>query len=447
MTAVPTVLLLVAAVIVLGIGMVLSAGEGALTRMTRAAADDLVEAGRRGADRVAALTTKRDQVLGTLTGLRAAVDMLAAILVTLGVAGRFDRWWQVLLVAIALNLVLLGLLVGISPRSAGRRNPAGTLLVLAGLLERVDALGAPWRWLDSRFGHASALTEAEMRAEVTEDLREMIDEIGDSETIEDEDREMLRSVVELGQTLVREVMVPRTDMVTIDEHKPASAGLRLFIRSGYSRVPVIGEDADDVRGILYLKDVLRRLSDHPEHGERPVVSFVREAVYVPETKLADDLLREMQLGHFHIALAVDEYGGIAGLVTLEDLLEEVVGELTDEHDHAEPVAEDLGDGTFRVPVRLGLDALGELFDLEIDDDDVDTAGGLLTKAIGRVPLPGASGDVQGIHLVAEEATGRRRQVATLRASRTDAVTHGPHQTDSDPADTINQHAENDEKDD
>ncbi|WP_103062858.1 hemolysin family protein [Actinomyces qiguomingii] len=425
MTATPTVLLLVAAVVALGFGMALSAGEGALTRMTRAAAEDLVEAGRRRADRVVVLTAERDRVLAAVAGLRAGVDMLVAVLVTLGVAGRFEKWWQVLLVAIALNLVLLGLLVGVSPRSAGRRNPAGTLLVLAGMLERVDSLGAPWRWLQARFGHVSALTDADMRAEVTEDLREMIDEIGDSETIEDEDREMMRSVVELGQTLVREVMVPRTDMVTIEQHKPASASMRLFIRSGYSRVPVIGEDADDVRGILYLKDLLRRLSDHPEYWERPVVSFVREATYVPETKLADDLLREMQLGHFHIALAVDEYGGIAGLVTMEDLLEEVVGELTDEHDHAEPVAEDLGQGIFRVPVRLGLDALGELFGLEIDDDDVDTAGGLLTKAIGRVPLPGASGDVQGVHLVAEEATGRRRQVATLLASRSDAVDAAP----------------------
>ncbi|QHO91136.1 HlyC/CorC family transporter [Actinomyces sp. 432] len=425
MTAAPSVLLLLAAVVALGFGMALSAGEGALTRMTRAAAEDLAEAGRRGAERVVALTSRREQVLGTLVGLRAGVDMLVAVLVTLGVAGHFEKWWQVLLVAIGLNLVLLGLLVGVSPRSAGRRNPAGTLLALAGLLERVDALGAPWRWLQARFGHAAALTDAELRAEVTEDLREMIDEIGDSETIEDEDREMMRSVVELGQTLVREVMVPRTDMVTIDEDKPTSAGMRLFIRSGYSRVPVIGEDADDVHGILYLKDVLRRLSDHPEYWERPVSAFTREAVYVPETKLADDLLREMQLGHFHIALAVDEYGGIAGLVTLEDLLEEVVGELTDEHDPAEPVAEDLGDGTFRVPVRLGLDALGELFDLEIEDDDVDTAGGLLTKAIGRVPLPGASGDVQGIHLVAEEATGRRRQVATLLASRSASAPSQP----------------------
>ena len=196
--------------------------------------------------------------------------------------------------------------------------------------------------------------------------------------------------------------------------------LRLFVRSGYSRVPVVGEDADDVRGIVYLKDLLRRLDAHPEHADRPVDSFTREPVYVPETKAADDLLREMQTDHVHMALAVDEYGGIAGLVTMEDLLEEVVGELTDEHDPAEPEVEDLGGGVLRVPARLGLDELGELFGLEIDDDDVDTAGGLLAKAIGRVPLPGASGDVQGLRIVADEATGRRRRVTSLLVSRAPA---------------------------
>ena len=418
MTGTPVVLLVVLAVVVLIFGALLSAGEAALTRMTRAAAEDLVEDGRRGAGRVLTLAERRGQVLGSVAPIRVAVDMLAAVLLTLAVSGLLSRWWQVLVVAVVLNIVLLGLVVGFSPRSVGRRNPDGTLLILAGALLKVDALGAPWRWIESHYGRSSALTDAEARAEVTEDLREMIDEIGEAETIEDEDREMLRSVVELGQTLVREVMVPRTDMVTIDARKPASAAMRLFILSGFSRVPVVGEDADDVRGIVYLKDVLRRLSDHPEHEARPVSSFTREALWIPETKLADDLLREMQTGHVHMVLAVDEYGGTAGLVTMEDLLEEVVGELTDEHDHAEPEVEDLGRGRYRVPVRLGLDELGELFDLEIDDDDVDTAGGLLTKAIGRVPLPGARGSAQGVDLVAEEAVGRRRQVATLIASRT-----------------------------
>ena len=421
MTGIPTAALIACAVIVLALGALLSAGESALLRFTRAAADDLVEEGRRGAARVRRLAEHRPRVLGALSVARVAVDMLAAVLITLAASGLVRAWWQVLALALLANIILLGVVVGFSPRTYGRRNPAGTLLALGGLLTWVDVLGAPQRRLLSRTRRSeSAPTDAETREAVNEDLREMIDEIGETDTIEDEDREMMRSVVELGQTLVREVMVPRTDMVTIDAHKPASAAMRLFIRSGYSRVPVIGEDADDVRGILYLKDVLRRLAAHPEHEELAVAGFVREAEYVPEMKPADDLLREMQTGRFHMALAVDEYGGTAGLVTMEDLLEEVVGELTDEHDPELPEVVEVAPGTYRVPARLALDELGELFDLEIDDDDVDTVGGLLTKAIGRVPLPGAAGDTQGVHLQAEEATGRRRQVSTILASRTPA---------------------------
>ena len=421
MTGIPTAALIACAVIVLALGALLSAGESALLRFTRAAADDLVEEGRRGAARVRRLAEHRPRVLGALSVARVAVDMLAAVLITLAASGLVRAWWQVLALALLANIILLGVVVGFSPRTYGRRNPAGTLLALGGLLTWVDVLGAPQRRLLSRTRRSeSAPTDAETREAVNEDLREMIDEIGETDTIEDEDREMMRSVVELGQTLVREVMVPRTDMVTIDAHKPASAAMRLFIRSGYSRVPVIGEDADDVRGILYLKDVLRRLAAHPEHEELAVAGFVREAEYVPEMKPADDLLREMQTGRFHMALAVDEYGGTAGLVTMEDLLEEVVGELTDEHDPELPEVVEVAPGTYRVPARLALDELGELFGLEIDDDDVDTAGGLLTKAIGRVPLPGAAGDFQGVHLQAEEAAGRRRQVSTILASRTPA---------------------------
>ncbi|MEZ7789131.1 hemolysin family protein [Actinomyces naeslundii] len=421
MTGIPTAALIACAVIVLALGALLSAGESALLRFTRAAADDLVEEGRRGAARVRRLAEHRPRVLGALSVARVAVDMLAAVLITLAASGLVRAWWQVLALALLANIILLGVVVGFSPRTYGRRNPAGTLLALGGLLTWVDVLGAPQRRLLSRTRRSeSAPTDAETREAVNEDLREMIDEIGETDTIEDEDREMMRSVVELGQTLVREVMVPRTDMVTIDAHKPASAAMRLFIRSGYSRVPVIGEDADDVRGILYLKDVLRRLAAHPEHEELAVAGFVREAEYVPEMKPADDLLREMQTGRFHMALAVDEYGGTAGLVTMEDLLEEVVGELTDEHDPELPEVVEVAPGTYRVPARLALDELGELFDLEIDDDDVDTVGGLLTKAIGRVPLPGAAGDTQGVHLQAEEAAGRRRQVSTILASRTPA---------------------------
>lgn len=425
MNGIPVALLISCAVLVLGLGAVLSAGEAALARFTRAAADDLVEEGRRGAERVRALAQRRGPVLVSISVARIAVDMLAAVLTTLAVTGLVHRWWLVLIAALVINILLLGLVVGLSPRTYGQRHPAATLLALGRLLTWVDVITRPWQRLASHRSRRAAPTDAEASEAVKQELREIIDEVGEPETIEDEDRQMLRSVVELGQTLVREVMVPRTDMVTIEALKPASAAMRLFVRSGYSRVPVTGEDADDVRGILYLKDVLRRLAAHPEHEDLPVSAFVREAEYVPETKPADDLLREMQTGRFHMALAVDEYGGTAGLVTMEDLLEEVVGELTDEHDPDLPEPELVGPGLYRVPARLSLDQLGALFDLEIEDDDIDTAGGLLTKAIGRVPLPGAAGDIQGLHLQAGDVAGRRRQVATLLASRTPADEEDP----------------------
>jgi CBS domain containing-hemolysin-like protein len=228
-------------------------------------------------------------------------------------------------------------------------------------------------------------------------------------------------------------MVPRTDMVTLTAGTTLAKAMRLFVRSGYSRVPVIGESVDDVVGVLYLKDVLGRIQAQPEAAADPVNGIVRPAVYVPETKPVDDLMREMQQSSTHMALAVDEFGGIAGLVTIEDCLEEIVGELRDEHDPAERDVEELANGVRRVPARLAVDELGELFGLELHDDEVDTAGGLLAKALGKVPIPGAAADVQGLHLVAERAEGRRRQVSTLLAHRLEpepaAVDEGPEADD------------------
>jgi CBS domain containing-hemolysin-like protein len=208
-------------------------------------------------------------------------------------------------------------------------------------------------------------------------------------------------------------MVPRTEMITADATTPLRKALSLMLRSGYSRVPVVGASVDDLRGVLYLKDLVRRLQDSPESADDPVAHLARPAVFVPESKPVDQLLREMQATSSHIALVVDEYGGIAGLVTMEDALEEIVGELTDEHDHSGPEVEDLGDGTFRVPARMPVDEVGELFDLDLDDDEVDTAGGLLAKALGKVPLPGSAGEIHGLRLTAERVEGRRKQLATL----------------------------------
>jgi CBS domain containing-hemolysin-like protein len=278
-------------------------------------------------------------------------------------------------------------------------------------------LARPLGWAAAAFGGIGGTARAEhgTAEQDEEELREAVQRVSESEAIEDDEREMFRSVLELGDTITREVMVPRTDMVTTEVDAPARKALALLLRSGFSRVPVVGESVDDMRGVLYLKDVVARLEADPR-GRLTAGALARPAVFVPESKPVDELLRELQAGSSHLALVVDEYGGIAGLVTIEDALEEIVGELTDEHDPHAPEVEDLGDGVFRVPARLGRDELGELFGLEVDDEDVDSAGGLLTKALGKVPLPGSTGDIHGLHLVADRVEGRRRRLATVLVS-------------------------------
>lgn len=411
----PVAILLALCTTLLLLGILLSASETALIRITKASAEDLVQAGRRRARAVAFLADNRRQMLLILAGVRVVVDMSSAVLLTVAVSSLASAWWQVLLIALACGALVLGFIVGIYPKSLARRRPEAVLLFSSPVLIQIYRLFAPLRWWHKNYGHQAKLTEAEQRAEVTDDLREMIDEIGETDSIEAADRQMMRQVVELGQTLVREIMVPRPDMVTIDCQDNVEDAFDLFVRSGYSRIPVIGSDADDVRGLLYLKDLVRRRQQDPTIVSQDVAGLVREATYYPETNAADDVLRQMQREHVHMVLLVDEYGGTAGLVTMEDLVEEVVGELTDEHDHREPEVENLGNGVWRVPARLGLDELGDLFDLEISDDDVDTAAGLLTKALGRVPLPGSSGEIQGLHLEAEDLVGRRRQILSLLA--------------------------------
>jgi CBS domain containing-hemolysin-like protein len=232
---------------------------------------------------------------------------------------------------------------------------------------------------------------------------------------------LIHSVFELGDTLVREVMVPRTGLVSVESGTTLRSAMSLFLRSGFSRVPVVGEGLDDVRGILYLKDVARRLHDTPDGDQKLRVDQVaREPHFVPDSKPADDLLRDMQRSANHVAIVVDEYGGTAGMVTLEDLVEEIVGEIADEYDREQPDVEKLGDDLYRVPSRLHVGDLGELFGLELEDEEVDTVGGLLAKALGRVPIAGASARVDGIVLTADRFEGRRNQLATVIVRRAEA---------------------------
>ena len=250
------------------------------------------------------------------------------------------------------------------------------------------------------------------------ELRELVDLAEASSVIESGEREMIHSVFELGDTLAREVMVPRTDVVFIERHKTLRQAMSLALRSGYSRIPVIGENLDDIVGFAYLKDLTRRVFDrHEAESTERVESVMRPVLYVPDSKPVDALLREMQAERKHVAVVVDEYGGTAGLVTIEDVLEEIVGEITDEYDVARVDVEHLDGDEVRVSSRFPVDDLEEVCGVAVEDDDVDSVGGLMAKHLGRVPIAGSVVEVEGLRLQAEAPVGRRNRIGTVRITR------------------------------
>lgn len=430
----PLVALVLIAVVALLLAGVLAAVEVAFGALSRATAQDMVEDGQRNAPLVALLLEHRARTDLALRGTRTFAQVVVAVAATLALGNLPVPWWALGLLAVAVVALAQFLTVSVVALRIGSRRPGPVARWGAPMthrMVRLSHLADPLIALVRARLPQPAQTDAEARAEMAENLREMVDQVGETEGFEAEDAEMLRSVFELGHTLVREVMVPRTDMVTIDADVVARKALRLFVRSGFSRVPVVGEGADDVRGLLYFKDVVQRMETYGADTDLVAEQMMRPAEFTVEMKPADDLLRQMQAEHFHMAMVVDEYGGISGLVTLEDLLEEVVGELTDEHDRHVVEPEEVTPGVWRVPSRFPVVELGELLGLEIEDEDVDSVGGLLAKAIGRVPLPGARGEALGVRMVAEEARGRRRQVGTLLCSRIDEDDTGAAQTEED----------------
>nr|WP_284711173.1 hemolysin family protein [Brevibacterium sp. XM4083] len=212
-------------------------------------------------------------------------------------------------------------------------------------------------------------------------------------------------------------MVPRTDLVTVTSGTPLHKVMNLFLRSGFSRIPISGDDLDDIEGVAYLKDVARRLHQHPEDADRPVNTLARDVLFVPETKPADDLLRQMQIDSTHLAVLVDEYGGTAGLVTIEDIVEEIVGEIEDEYDSGDEDLVSDDDGSFVISTRMSITDFAEYFDVRIDEDDVTSVGGLLTKLVGRVPIAGSTAHIAGLRLTALEGQGRRHRITHVKVTR------------------------------
>jgi len=395
--------------------------DASLSHVSRARVGQLERDGVRGAARLRAVVDDAPRHISLLLLLQVGAELLATTLVALVSVDRFGVGWRAVLLAAGVMTVVSFVLVGVGPRTLGRQHAYPVALRTAGLTHGlVRVLGPLTRLLILL---ANALTpgrgyrQGPFASEV--ELREMVDLAEKGGSVEHGERDMIHSVFELGDTIAREVMVPRTEVVWIERHKTARQALALALRSGFSRIPVIGDNVDDIIGIAYLKDLVRRSQD-PREGDRPVrvEEVMRSATFVPESKPVDELLREMQALRIHIAVVIDEYGGTAGLVTIEDILEEIVGEIADEYDVEErPTVEDLGEGTARVTARLSVEDLSGLFHVELPTDEVETVGGLLAQALGRVPIPGASVCVNGLELTAESAGGRRNRVDTVLVRR------------------------------
>ncbi|HEY4898300.1 MAG TPA: hemolysin family protein [Candidatus Nanopelagicaceae bacterium] len=253
------------------------------------------------------------------------------------------------------------------------------------------------------------------------DLRKLVDQASERGVIAESQREMMQSALDLGKTLVRELMVPRTDIVWIEGNRTLRQGLSLALRSGFTRIPVINENLDHVIGIAYVKDLARRVHEHHESEQSETVGeHLRPASFIPENKTAADLLKEMQRDQIHMAIVIDEYGGTAGLITIEDILEEIVGEIADEYDDETQDIEWLSDSQARVSARLNIDDFANAFKIELEDgarEGVDSVGGLLAKDLGRVPIPGSEIAIAGWILVAERPVGRRHRIATVLATK------------------------------
>jgi CBS domain containing-hemolysin-like protein len=415
-----SVVQLVIAALLVGLGGLSAGAEAALSRVSRTASEDMEREGRRGAGRLREVLEDPARYLNLLTLLRVTCELVATVLVTVAMLDLIDRVWVAMLAASVTMIVVSYIAIGVSPRTLGRQHPAPIALAAARLVHPLARFLGPLPQLLILVGNAltpgKGFRDGPFASEA--ELRELVDLAEENQLIEDRERAMIHSVFELGDTIVREVMVPRTDVVFIERDKTLRQALSLALRSGFSRIPVIGEGTDDVLGVAYLKDLVRRTYVHRD-GEsvETVDSVMRPAVFVPESKPVDELLREMQAQQTHVAIVVDEYGGTAGLVTIEDVLEEIVGEITDEYDVETALVEALPDGALRVSARLHVDELAERLGVELEDDDVDTVGGLLAKQLGRVPIPGAQVWVQGIEITAEETQGRRNRIGTLLVRR------------------------------
>ena len=428
------VLIAIALIVVSGL---LIAAETAMTRVSKTRIDELRKEGNGNEKRAELLLgvlqdrARYVNVLFLLSTIATITSITLISYVAVRALTSGDGWstWIALVVVIAALVVMAYIGLGVAPRTLGRQHAERIALIAARPTRFLATILGPITTLLIVIGNALTPGKGfrEGPFDTAAELREMVDLAGADDLIEDAERKMIHSVFDLGDTFAREVMVPRTEMVFIERNKSLRQAISLSLRSGFSRIPVIGENADDIVGVIYLKDMVRRTFEHHEaEREDTVDSLMRATSFVPDSKPADELLKDMQAARVHVAIVVDEYGGTAGLVTIEDILEEIVGEIADEYDTAAPEVTQLDDDRYRVLSRMNLDDFAELTQVEInaEDEGVDTVLGLMAKRLGRVPIPGAGVVENGWSLVAERGAGRRNRIGAVLATRSATADDG-----------------------
>jgi magnesium and cobalt exporter, CNNM family len=387
--------------------------ETAFVRMNRIRAMSLEEEGRKGAKRLSALLQEPENTLNLVLLFLLIGQLVAGTLVGVLFEGKLGGYG--VLIGTVGEVVVFFVLAEVAPKTFAVQHTESAALRLSGPLWAITsfpplrALSRLLIWVANVILPGKGLKKGPYTTE--EDIRTMADVAADEEVIEREERRLIHSIFEFGDTVVREVMVPRPDMVGVEADGTVDDALEKAIEAGYSRLPAFGEGPDDILGLVYLKDIIRRTRENGgAHGT--LRELVRPAVFVPEQKRVAELLREMQQDKFHMAVVIDEYGGTAGLVTLEDLLEEIVGEIVDEYDVEAPKVERLPDGGLRVAGGTPIDEVNELLEIELPDTDWDTVGGLMFNLLGHVPIEGETVDFQGLEFRAERVQGRR--ILTVR---------------------------------
>ena len=409
----------VVALVLIGFGGFLAASESALGILSSGDIREMAKT-RRAKKSLTAIADDLRAHRNATNFVRIFAETTAAVLITITLAASGLQLWGALLISVLIMTVASFVLAGSSPRSVGRAHPQAILGSSAIIIHALRFVLGPIADALVRFGDKVTPGRPGIVTFTSEEqLLSMVDEATRHDVLENDERALIHSVFEWDDTIVREVMVPRIDMVTVDATDTLKTAATHFLDSGYSRVPVLGDSDEDVRGVVYLRDVARRsIENSSKWAKEQVSSVMRPVVFVPESKKVDDTLRLMQAESTHIAIVIDEHGGVAGLVTLEDIIEELVGEIVDEHDRGGAEAQLLDDGSYRVSARMNTEDLGKLFGLDLDDDDVDSVGGLLAKGLGRVVEVDDTAIVSGLQLTADRSGVRGKLVTRIRVERT-----------------------------